>query len=325
METSNKLEMVEETEPDTDATYAYDYTKSKLAKLSSKNWIIVINNWCQAEFDKLVAYPADYKIIGQEVGVKKKTPHLQCYFHFHASKDAGTLKNEFPRAWLAKARGSAVSNQKYCSKENNFLEFGILPVQGKRSDVDQAIDELRAGKELHELTDLSVVARYPRGLTLVKSLMDRPKMRDNINVIWIWGPSGVGKTRSVFDKYGFDKIYIKSSTEKWWDGYTNSVKCVLIDDFRTWPVGISDLLQFLQEYPYQGPFKGGFLAINCENIVFTSDRSPEDAFYALNASDKSQVLRRIHSTVWMEAKKPQVVETSPKTAFEKLRSASLSL
>ena len=52
-------------------------------------------------------------------------------------------------------------------------------------------------------------------------------------IYWFFGESGSGKTRWAFDKYGYENVYVKNCSHKWWNGYTQQ-KCILLDDFEKW-------------------------------------------------------------------------------------------
>lgn len=89
-------------------------------------------------------------IIGREVG-EKGMPYLQGFVNLKVKKPlAGIKEMDFSRA----ARGADVDNEKYCSKDEDiYLDIGEPSAQGKRMDLDAAVEMLRASNG-----DLCVVA-----------------------------------------------------------------------------------------------------------------------------------------------------------------------
>lgn len=113
------------------------------------------------------------------------------------------------------------------------------------------------------------VIKYNRGITALIGYGQKPRTGPP-NITWIWGKTGVGKTRWAFDEH--QSVYVKDGT-MWWDGYMQQ-EAIVIDDFDgKWPV--RDLLRLLDRYPYQGQVKGGYVQINSPYIYITSDRKPE--------------------------------------------------
>lgn len=97
-----------------------------------------INNYTEDEYNNVHDYIQDkkYAIVGKEVG-EDKTPHLQGYINFGKKVAFQKISEALPRAHIECAKGSAIQNQKYCSKDNDFEEFGDIPQQGKRCDLVQ--------------------------------------------------------------------------------------------------------------------------------------------------------------------------------------------
>lgn len=87
-----------------------------------KKWCFTINNYNFEEVEELKLFcskSSKFYIVGQEIGEKCNTPHLQGYIELTDKKRFSTLKNIncFKRAHLEKAKGSREDNIIYCSKE----------------------------------------------------------------------------------------------------------------------------------------------------------------------------------------------------------------
>jgi len=104
------------------------------SKISGRCWCLTIANYSDEEYADVVAAFGEqkvrYGIVGKEVGASG-FPHLQCYIVFNNSVRFSGVKKLFPRAHIEKAMGTAEQNIKYCSKENDFAEFGDRPSTGE--------------------------------------------------------------------------------------------------------------------------------------------------------------------------------------------------
>lgn len=255
----------------------------------SRNWVFTLNNYTEDEVNALRKYPCDYIIIGFEVGAEG-TPHLQGYIEFPGVKRFETLKKFNPRIRWAKRAGSASQASEYCKKDNNFESHGNLSAQGERNDLTEIGDLIV--KENASLASIaedypSQFVRYHKGFTALKNavLKDRTEAP---KVYWLWGPTGVGKTRHCVETH--PSFYIKDSS-MWWDGYEQQ-QAIVIDDYE-WNYNretFRNLLRLLDRYPYQGQVKGGFVKINSPFIYITCEYPPENYW---KGADYDQMKRRI--------------------------------
>lgn len=108
---------------------------------------ITINNYTDGEQEDLRALcaSASYAVFGRETG-ESGTPHLQGYIHFKQPRALSALKKVLPRAHLEIARGTPEDNRRYCTKDNDFEEFGELPKQGKRNEIAALREAIKAGE-----------------------------------------------------------------------------------------------------------------------------------------------------------------------------------
>jgi len=228
--------------------------------------------------DKLKQYAKDecrYMIFGYEVCPDTGKRHLQGY-HYYSNARA------YPnRAWRKVtdleengrdfiSNGSPQQNYDYCSKLGDFWQFGELPKQGARTDWNQAVSDLQAGRDIS-----TVVEHQPqllpciRALERFQTLRLRPLNRP-VNVIVLIGEPGTGKTRWAYDTY--PDLYSKPSGH-WWDGY-NGQETILLDDYYG-DLPYDQLLRVCDRYPINLPIKGGYVYGQYTTVVITSNRQPE--------------------------------------------------
>lgn len=290
-------------------TSSESYDNSIVVPVSkrARGWIFTINNYTDKDIKQCDSLgetikDKEYMIYAFEVG-KKGTPHIQGYVHFKNQKSRGTMSKALPRASFRVAVADDLKNQKYCSKDGEFYEFGKPIGQGKRTDLEKIVNKVRNEniRDINSLIDINP-ALVTRNLKNIASVIRLSlKVRDSPpRVTWIYGPTGVGKTRYVYDSHGIENVYAKSIT-KWWDERYIQQEAILIDDFcGKWP--FRDLLRLLDRYPYEGQTKGGHVQINSPYIYITCDRTPK-ALYNKVLSDYEyrQFIRRITEIIYISS------------------------
>lgn len=116
-----------------------------------------------------------YIIAGREVCPRTQEHHLQCYAVLRKVRNFGAVLRELRQVlacgedgaafWVSPSRGSSSENKTYCSKDEDFWEWGDCPGDGgDRTDLDWCAERLRAHRFWEdaiidpELT--SCIARY---------------------------------------------------------------------------------------------------------------------------------------------------------------------
>lgn len=239
-----------------------------------------------------------YLIIGKEFG-DSGTPHLQGFVQFCSKKSLVGLKKFNPRIHWEATKGSIDQNIQYCSKANDFMEYGIKPMDvkqkaecGKRS-LEERWKLARSG-QFEQLAPENIKVYeyiYRKNITcLDRELLDNQ---------WIWGPSGCGKSKYVRDTY--PTFYLKPMS-KWWDGY-NGEDVVCLDDVD--PKHAEWLGYFLKiwcdHYVFNAEVKGCMLRIRPKTVIVTSQFPLEIVFP--NAEDREALSRRFTVLAMGEAPK----------------------
>jgi len=135
-----------------------------------RDYCFTLNNFTdeeQALLRTIVANGfATYIIFGREVG-ENGTPHLQGYIRFNNAVRAPTAQRTVAaRCWCQGANGSPDQNIAYCSKQGDFEEFGNRPQQGKRTDIEKAMDLVKGGGSYRD-----VVAQVPAAAARFESFI----------------------------------------------------------------------------------------------------------------------------------------------------------
>lgn len=218
----------------------YDYEWTVNTRQQVTCWCFTLNNYTDDECSQLRTFGESgdikYFIAGKEVG-EQGTPHLQCFVQLCTKKTFGGLKRLLPpRVANVKPmyrRSTPYACFKYCSKDNDFIEYGERPqpngVPGRtRQKEDYAVAlQLARDDKLDEL-DPGLFLRYYRTFHSIRdSAPKQVKNLDGCCGLWVVGPPGSGKSTWVRNKFG-DDIFDKSLT-KWWCKYRGQ-RVVLLDD-----------------------------------------------------------------------------------------------
>jgi len=212
----------------------------------------------------------------------------------------------FHRVHIEPMYGSPEDSLAYCSKEDGipFIK-GTMPKPGTRNDLLPIYERLRSGDRLEDIVrdpvHFSAFVRYPRGLTFVSNLLAEPRDKPPI-VFWLWGKTGVAKTRCCYEfgcgisPRGRSDVWFSNGDLTWFDGYSGQFTAIF-DDFRAKHVRtFAFLLRLLDRYPMRVPRKGDHTEFVPGVIFITAPSSPQDTFACRGKfipEDINQLQRRI--------------------------------
>lgn len=261
-------------------------------------YCFTLNNWTPEEYLDITTWLTEnchYWVIGKEVG-ERGTEHLQGYFELKKKKRIVNLRRVLnARAHYEVARGSGKQASDYCKKEHNFVEHGEMGGQGSRNDLKAVAESLRNGASMADIADQfpTQYIMYNKGIEKWKDVMKLTKERDfKTRVLVLIGQPGTGKSRLAYDisKTYFQETYYKPRGD-WWDGFTETTECVIVDDFYGW-LKYDELLKICDRYPYRVPIKGGYVNFRPKMIIITSNHDIGQ-WYRFEGYDSAAFRRRI--------------------------------
>ena len=117
----------------------------------------------------------------------------------------------------------------YCMKDETRVAgpwvFGQRPIKNTKTDW-KIVWDLAVANRIDEIPYQVRLSHYHKLKSIAKDHMVLPPPSDHTKGIWIYGPSGVGK--SVFARSA-DPFFYPKLCNKWWDGYSGQ-KTVIMDD-----------------------------------------------------------------------------------------------
>lgn len=212
----------------------------------------------------------DYWCMSDEIG-NNNTYHTHVYIAMKNPVEWDNMHKRFYGSHIENARGSHKENRDYIRKEGKwendpkhetkvegtFEESGELPPDDDKK-TNQSEEVLKMIKE--GCSNEEILNAYPSQMNHLKNIdatrqiyikeQYKNEFR-NLSVTYISGKTGVGKTRSVMDKYGYANVYRVTNYKNPFDGYNNEV-VILFDEFRS-DLPIKDMLKYLDGYPLMLP------------------------------------------------------------------------
>lgn len=253
----------------------------------ARNWLITVNNPV-GPMEQYYDEDTMHYLCGQlEIG-QNGTPHYQMYVEFKVPFKLLRVTNVFPRCHAEVRRGKRKQARKYCMKEETRQdgpwEFGIWREQGFRQDLVDIKTLIMNGMDPWKYDEfLPICARYPKFVERMQSMVMREKAIKRRKeggrpcVMCLYGTTGTGKTRWVYDTFGDENIYKPSEGDGsrgslWWDDYRGQRVC-LFDEFYG-QIPFHYMLHIMDRYDTRVQTKHGWTYLFSSYIVFTSNTAP---------------------------------------------------
>lgn len=244
----------------------------------SRKWQVTINNPIEKGYthDQLKEILKKFKsciywCMSDEKGNKEETYHTHLYICCSNGVLFSTMKKRFEGAHFEMCKGTSSENRDYVFKIGKWLntskeetriegtqeEWGECPLerQGARNDLQDLYDMIKQGMSDYQIMEempeiIFNLDKLERCRQTVIQEKSKNEWRD-LEVSYIWGDTGSGKTRSVMDKYGYSNVFRITDYAHPFDNYRGQ-DVVVFEEFRT-SVKISEMLNYLDGYPLELP------------------------------------------------------------------------
>lgn len=243
----------------------------------SRKWQITINNPIEKKLthDVIKQFVGTMKNViywcmADEIG-DEGTYHTHIYIQGLNGIRFSTVKNRFDGGHFEMAKGTAQQNRDYVCKQGKWLndhkhetcvdgtfeEFGEVPMerQGKRNDLDDLYAMIKDGMSDYEILEQepSYMLHMDKIEKARQTIVQEHYKNEwrNVDVTYICGDTGSGKTRSVMEKYGYSNVYRVTDYLHPFDSYKGQ-DVVIFEEFRS-GFRIGDILNYLDGYPLELP------------------------------------------------------------------------
>lgn len=253
-----------------------------------------------------------------------KNPHFHVYLHFNNSRDFDYVAKWFglSASFVNRIKGRFGDAVEYAQHKNapdkyqypdsevvaNFDFVKTIEQNQKEKEKRQSIDMIIQGIDSGEIkpyniTDVVSMADYVKYGKQIKAAFDYRLKRlerevdRNMDVIYIYGNSGTGKTtyaKMIAKEKGYE-IFTSSGTNDPFDGYKGQ-ECVILDDLRGSVFPLADLLKILDNNT-ASTVKARYKNINleCKLLIITTTKTMNDFYkqvFESNGEEFRQFQRR---------------------------------
>lgn len=250
-------------------------------------------------FESLKEYILKLKNLNYIIGCKEEAPltgheHIHLYCQFTNTQRLSLKK--CCGAHVEKCFGTPEQNVEYIKKEGNIIiEQGEL-----KSSVKTQFPTIREVEKMtpDERKDLPI--QYYNIVQKI-NIKDQNKLKASeakkeITVIYYWGKSGVGKTKTALkyiSEYCGDEYNEVKYINGFWIGVTEDCQVALYDDFRDSHMKPSEFINFIDYNIHNLNIKGGSIKNKYRHIFITSIQSPHEIYKNCPEEFKEQWLRRM--------------------------------
>lgn len=267
-----------------------------------------------------------YWCMCDEEGDECSTLHTHVFIYRKSPFKASEINALFPKMHREKAYGTCAENRAYVLKDGDkfgkdedgrydytdakgkrhiginysdtFFEFGECPEehQGKSTAAETIVDMVKDGASNREIVDAVASAykdidKIERTRSMYRDALFASTWRD-LEVTYVFGKTGTGKTRTVMEQYGYQNCYRVTDYKHPFDTYDGQ-DVLIFEEFRG-GLKHGDMLNYLDGYPLLLPCRY-FNRQACFTKVFILTNIPPDEQYRnIDKESQSAFFRRIH-------------------------------
>ena len=318
----------------------------------SRKFLMTLNNPVEKGYDvdiclkkALSLKGLQYACLGMEVGVKEQTPHIHMFVYYQNAKAWNTMKNLIPQADWETCKGSCKQNRDYCFKLGKWIttEKGTTTIDGTQREYGEMPNEQRSTKPELELlynlikdgyTNAEILENFPEymfDLTHIdrcRLILRQEQFKNvwrNLSVTYIFGGTGLGKSRYVMEKYGYENVFRITDYTHPWDTYQGQ-DIVVFEEFAS-SFQIQKMLNYLDGYPLKLEARYSDRVACFTKVYILSNLSLELQYS--NVKDEhyevwQAFIRRITHIMWFKSKNNTISYDNTEQYFNRNKCDKLS-
>lgn len=262
----------------------------------ARNFQLTLNE--VERWDELLGYlhtlSSNYLLAGLEKAPTTGHKHIHVYLQFPHPRALSMKK--LAGAHMEKCFGSPEQNIIYIRKpdteiiaEEGTPRLNYVPTIGEAKKMEDL-----AGLNLNYFNIVQKIEAEKR------KIINPNEYYKEIEVYWIWGESGAGKTRYAIEdmkKRGITAFNEVKYDGSFWHGVQEDCDTCLYDDWRDGHMKPTELINFIDYNRHIMNIKGGSVRNNYKLIYITSLQSPEHIYTKVPEETQKQWIRRIKQII----------------------------
>lgn len=269
---------------------------------ASRKWQVTINNpidngYTHEQIKEVMTLFKNtvYWCMCDEIG-EEGTYHTHVFIVFKSAVMFKTMQKRFYGCHLEMVKGTNMENRDYIRKEgkwadnkkketnliNTFEEYGEIPIdmQGSASVNEEIYEMIK-----NNATNAEILEAFPSALCKLDHfekarqtiLAERFKnIFRKLEVTYIWGDTGTGKTRGIMEEFGYSNVYRVTDYDHPFDGYKGQ-DIIMFEEFRS-SLKIEDMLKYLDGYPCELPCRYANKTACFTKVFFTTNIPLENQY-----------------------------------------------
>lgn len=277
----------------------------------SRKWLLTINNPLDYGFSHatikslLHNFSVKYYCIVDEIA-STGTLHTHVFIFLNSPTRFSTVQNRFNGAHIDKAYGSVAQIREYLLKSgkwaesekavttvpDTFEEWGEIPseTEEKYGEVANLIEYIKAG-----MSNAEIIKENPKFWNRIKDIdiLRQTLLSDKyeheyrpVEVVYLYGATGTGKTRGIFEAHKAKNIYrvtnYRSGRGVNFDGY--SIQDVLVFEEFNSQIPIEEMLNYLDVHPVELPARYNDKVACYTKVYITSNIPLEQQYMSVQES-----------------------------------------
>lgn len=279
-----------------------------------------------------------YGCVSLEIGAKEQTPHIHLFAYYKNPKAWQTLANTFKGADVECCHGSCKQNRDYVFKLGKWIttEKGTTPVKGQQKETGTLPDEKSGSDYDKELlldliqqgySDYQIINEHPQYMFDLSNIqrcrltIRQEEYKDtwrDLEVIYIYGRTGLGKSRYVMEQYGYANVFRVTDYTHPFDTYEGQ-DVLMLEEFDS-SFRFSDILNYLDGYPCKLPARYADKQACYTKVYITTNIALDKQYTDIREKQihKWQAfIRRIHKVIWFRGKDTFITYNSTEEYFNR--------